>query len=154
MVTSRSCSTRSHRFLVCIAFFLGLTVPAGADIRYEYALGGFDSVAFQVDHRPRVGDETYQVDWGGRLWLFANRGNMAAFKQAPEVYAPQFTGCDPYALAQGVKAQGLPRAFAVHDDRLYLFSLRANRFLFLAAPEEIIGLAHENAEKVDCDRFR
>ncbi|MDD7911940.1 YHS domain-containing (seleno)protein [Pseudovibrio exalbescens] len=139
---------------MCIVLSVAFSGLAAADIRYEYAISGYDPVAFQTRFEPVKGIEKHQLEWGGRLWLFSNIGNKKAFEGAPEVYAPKFAGCDPYSLAQGLRAQGSPRVFALHERSLYIFNSKSHRFLFLSAPEKLIELAQENAERVNCDGFR
>lgn len=94
-------------------------------------LGGFDPVSYFVDREPRVGRSEYEVDWHGAAWRFANEGNMLAFKEAPEVYAPRFAGYCAFQIGRGFPAEGSPYHYVVSGERLYVFASAANRAAFL-----------------------
>ncbi|WP_208995908.1 YHS domain-containing (seleno)protein [Pannonibacter tanglangensis] len=138
--------------LVAVAAPGALARPAYflADPITGYAIGGFDPVAFFVDGRPRMGETRLEYMWKGARWLFVNEGNRAAFEKAPEVYAPQFTGCGAYALAEGYATAGNPAIFAILDNRLYFFHTQVNRFLFLVEFETALADAQANAAKTGC----
>jgi hypothetical protein len=59
-------------------------------------------------------------DWNGASWLFASESNRAAFKAAPETYAPQYGGYCAYTVSQGYTANIDPEAWSIVDGRLYL----------------------------------
>ncbi|MTI44940.1 hypothetical protein JM93_03545 [Roseibium hamelinense] len=136
---------------------LGVISTAGArptifvpDPIAGYAIGGHDPVAYFVDHKPRKGMSQFEFSWGGADWVFVNQGNLAAFKQAPEVYAPLYAGCGGYALSEGYATAGNPFIFALVEDRLVFFHSVVNRFLFLANYEQHLERADENAPKTGC----
>jgi hypothetical protein len=108
------------------------------------ALGGNDPVAFFVDGHPRLGSPDHELDWGGTTWQFLNEGNLDAFKQNPEIYAPRFGGRCAYALSQGLYVEGMPQFFVIHRDRLYLFANAGYRAAFLTNPD---ALADEAARQ-------
>lgn len=120
------------------------------DAMTGYAVGGHDPVAYFIDRRPRRGAPDHELRWADTVWVFVNEGNRAAFEKAPEVYAPYFSGCDPYALAQGGVTQGNPMIFALYDGRLLLFHSEINRFLFLADPQVLDRAAQGNARRLGC----
>ncbi|MDR3374273.1 MAG: YHS domain-containing (seleno)protein [Ancalomicrobiaceae bacterium] len=99
------------------------------------ALGGNDPVAYFVDGMPREGLAEHELDWGGTTWHFANEGNLAAFRQNPEVYAPRFGGRCAFAMSEGLSVEGQPQFFVIHRDRLYLFANAGNRVAFLTDPD-------------------
>jgi YHS domain-containing protein len=103
------------------------------------ALGGNDPVAFFVDGTVRLGNPDHETDWGGTTWHFLNEGNLAAFKQNPEVYAPQFGGRCAYALSQGLLVEGQPQFFLLYRDRLYLFANAGYRAAFLTNPDAFLA---------------
>jgi hypothetical protein len=105
------------------------------------AIGGFDPVAYFVDSKPVLGLEDFEAWQGGVVWRFHNEGNRASFVAHPEVYGPQFGGYDPTDIARGVIVAGNPRFFLVTGDRLYLFSLEANRDAFAADPKHFLAQA-------------
>lgn len=120
------------------------------DVMTGYAVGGHDPVAYFIDRKPRRGVPDHELRWADTVWVFVNEGNRAAFEKAPEVYAPYFSGCDPYALAQGGVTQGNPMIFALYDGRLLLFHSEINRFLFLADPAVLDEAARANARRLGC----
>lgn len=119
-----------------------------------YALSGHDPVAYFVDGFPRKGDRSFVHEWGGAEWVFVNEGNMAAFKNAPETYAPAYAGCGAFALAEGFATAGNPHIFAFVDGRLTLFHSVVNRFLFMVNMDRLSADAAENARKTGCEPQR
>ncbi|WP_068313530.1 YHS domain-containing (seleno)protein [Polycladidibacter hongkongensis] len=99
------------------------------------ALGGVDPVAYFTNRQVLSGSRKHRLIWRNKTWLFVNEGNKRAFQKAPQAYAPVLGGCDVYRLAQGVYTKGLPAIYALYNGRLLLFHARANRYLFLSAPE-------------------
>ncbi len=146
------------RAFICCAWFLEASL-AGAqadglkfdtDLATGYALSGHDPVAYFIDHAPRFGKDTQAFSWEGTTWVFVNEGNRQAFEADPRTYAPQFSGCDPYALASGFATIGNAKIFLVHNTRLYLFHSSTNRFLFMANPEHMLKDAAAHAPAVGC----
>ena len=56
------------------------------------AVKGYDVVAYFTLGVPTRGDSDYSYRWRDATWRFANAGHLAAFKAAPETYAPQYGG--------------------------------------------------------------
>lgn len=98
------------------------------------AIGGFDPVAYFVEHRAVPGLRTLTTVNGGVPWQFTSESNRAAFLDHPETYRPAFGGHDPLMVAGGVPVAGHPHLFAVMEGRLYLFRREENRILFVANP--------------------
>jgi hypothetical protein len=107
------------------------------------ALGGYDPVAYFVDGAPRLGDARLQLDWHGAGWTFVHEGNLGAFRDRPEVYAPVFGGYCAYAVSGGYPGEGSPFHFQIIHDRLYLFASAVNRLAFLEGGEAILARAAE-----------
>jgi YHS domain-containing protein len=84
------------------------------------ALDGYDPVAYFVQGKPLEGKPELTYAWEGATWRFASPENLAAFRQAPERYAPQFGGYCAYAVASGYTAKTTPEAWHVADGKLYL----------------------------------
>lgn len=105
------------------------------------ALGGYDPVAYFLYDRPTPGEPDRQYDWGGTTWLFADEGTLAAFRDAPEVYAPLFGGRDAFAVSQGRPAEGSPQHFVIHGGRLLLFADAASRAAFLLDADRLLAEA-------------
>jgi hypothetical protein len=81
--------------------------------------GGYDPVSYQQDSGPEMGDKGNSLEWKGANWYFANAENRAAFKAAPEKYAPQYGGYCAYAVSKGSTAKGDPTVFTVVDGKVY-----------------------------------
>ncbi|WP_300471322.1 YHS domain-containing (seleno)protein [Breoghania sp.] len=111
------------------------------------AIGGYDPVAYFVDRRPRLGKPHFELLWSQTIWRFVNEGNMAAFKDTPEIYAPQFGGHDARAMVDNSLASGDPSVWAIYHQRLYLFYSPARRFFWLVTPERHIRQAKEKWDK-------
>jgi YHS domain-containing protein len=107
------------------------------------AIEGFDPVAYFVDGKPVQGTAEYEASQAGAVWRFHNEGNRASFLSHPEVYGPQFGGYDPTNVARGVTIAGNPRFFVISAQRLYLFSLEANRDAFAADSERFLREARK-----------
>lgn len=105
------------------------------------ALGGFDPILYFLDNRPGVGDSRWQLDWSGTTWLFRNEGNLAAFRDAPEVYAPLYGGHCAFAVAQGRPAEGSPLHHLIWRGHLLLFADAPSRVAFLTDPDRLFAEA-------------
>ena len=105
------------------------------------AISGFDPVAYFTDKAPKAGRPDLEFPLGGAVWRFRNEGNRAAFADHPEVYAPQFGGYDPVAIARGASVPGHPLFWTVISERLYLFYSEQARDEFLADPGRFIERA-------------
>lgn len=91
------------------------------------ALGGFDPVSYFTHVMPRYGSEEHEYVWKSVTWRFENKGNLAAFKRDPEIYAPQFGGHGSVAIGRGHQTPGNPRIFLVSQGKLYLFYSDLNK---------------------------
>lgn len=112
-----------------------------ADPTTGRALGGYDPVAYFLNGRPTLGDPDHQLDWGGVTWFFRDEGTEAAFRDAPEIYAPLFAGRCAFAVSQGRPAEGSPHYFVVFRGRLLLFADATARAAFLLAPDRLLAEA-------------
>lgn len=112
-----------------------------ADRTTGLALGGFDPVAYFLDGRAVEGAPAHELDWGGTTWRFADEGSLAAFRDAPEVYAPLYGGRCAFAVAAGRPTEGSPIHFLIWHDRLLLFADAVSRAAFLADPDRLFAEA-------------
>ena len=90
--------------------------PLASDV----AVGGYDAVAYFRDGAPTPGSAMFEYDYKGAKWRFASAINLAAFKAAPETYAPQFGGYCAWAVSQGYTAKGDPKVWKIVGGKLYL----------------------------------
>ncbi len=105
------------------------------------ALGGYDPVAYFFGNGPRLGSRDHQYDWSGTTWQFVDVGSLAAFRDAPEVYAPRFGGRCAFAVANGRPTEGSPRHWLIVDGRLLLFADTVSRAAFLQDPGRLLAEA-------------
>ena len=113
-----------------------------------FAAQGNDPVAYFVERELRPGRPEFEAMWGEAAWRFANAGNKDAFLRDPLVYAPNFGGHCPVALAKGYPAEGDPRIWAIHDNRLYFFYSQENLQAFVADPDGIVAEAQQTWDKL------
>ena len=84
------------------------------------AIRGYDAVAYFTEGKPVEGKSAFQADWMGASWRFSSQANLELFKAAPESYAPQYGGYCAYAVSKGYTASIDPKAWTIHDGKLYL----------------------------------
>ncbi len=100
------------------------------------AIGGFDPVAYFVDHRPVQGNVSHLLVQDGIAWHFQSESNLAAFQESPETYRPVFGGYDPVMVASGLPVAGYPHSLPSWTDastssgnrRIAISSSRMPRF--------------------------
>lgn len=102
-----------------------------------FALAGYDPVAYFVEGEPVAGNGDHELAWKGVVWRFANIGNLEAFRDAPDIYAPQFGGYGALAVARGYAAQASPRIWVIHDQKLYFFATPVSRAAWLKLPDQL-----------------
>ncbi|TBW37373.1 hypothetical protein EYW49_11460 [Siculibacillus lacustris] len=112
-----------------------------ADAFTGLALGGYDPVAYFLEGKPVLGRPENELDWGGTTWRFTGPGNLAAFRDSPEVYAPRFAGYCVFAVSQGRPTEGSPLVPLLWHGRLLLFADPLSRVAFLADPDRLIAEA-------------
>ncbi len=108
-----------------------------------FAIGGFDPLTYFTTRRPKQGSSEYEYDWQGVTWRFVNQGNRTAFIKHPEIYAPQFGGYDAYAMTEGKMVEGNPNIWMKQKQRIYMFSSRKNRALWMIRRDDKIAIAKD-----------
>jgi YHS domain-containing protein len=123
---------RSYRFIACLSIILLAIAPlprvSGAEAvpvdpvnkRDGIALKGYDPVAYFTSGRPTEGSAQYSMEWKGGIYRFSSPENLAAFRENPEKYAPQYGGYCAYAMSLDRIADIDPTKWAIIDGRLYL----------------------------------
>lgn len=119
-----------------------------SDASTGFAIGGFDPIAYFTDRRAVEGRQDCEWEWRGVTWRFANSGNLAAFREHPEIYVPEFGGYGAMTIARGYTAPGNPRIWALRNDRLYLFYSAEDQRLWQEDPDRWIDLANKNWPKL------
>ncbi|WP_265499397.1 YHS domain-containing (seleno)protein [Paracoccus beibuensis] len=127
-----------RRFALALLLSILPVLPAAAQ---DWALGGFDPVAYVTAGRAMPGRSDIATMWRGKLWHFASEDNRARFEADPRAYAPRLGGMCPLSIIDGHPQPGDPRRFLVHEGGLYLFrSAEVEREVRLN-PREILGRA-------------
>ena len=112
------------------------------------ALDGYDPVSYFINDQPIPGQARFEYRWAGVVWRFENAGNMAAFKDAPEVYSPRYGGHGALAVSRGFTAEGRSMIWAIFEDRLYLFHSPANRAIWADNPRKFLDSAAQHWPKL------
>ncbi len=95
--------------------------------RGEYAINGYDSVAYHLEMKPVKGDSDFTTQWNGATWRFKSAANQDLFTADPERWAPKYGGYCAWAVSNDYLASTDPKAWSVVGDRLYLNYSRSIR---------------------------
>ncbi len=95
--------------------------------RGEFAINGYDAVAYHKEQKPVKGDDKFTVQWNGATWRFASDENRNLFESDPERWAPRYGGYCAWAVSNNYTAKTDPDAWSIVDDRLYLNYSRSVR---------------------------
>jgi hypothetical protein len=125
-----------------------LPAPFVTDPQTGLAIDGFDPVAYFTGDGAVQGRAELEYQAAGVTWRFRNEGNRAAFIEHPEIYAPQFGGYDPIAIARGVSVPGHPLTWIVSQQRLFLFYDAKARAEFIGSPPNAITAARRHWPQV------
>ncbi|MBK5945398.1 hypothetical protein CCR83_02790 [Rhodobacter veldkampii DSM 11550] len=130
--------------LAVAVFAVGLTLAlAGQPLRADppahenWAVAGYDPVAYFTQGVPQPGLRAYALKWRGAIWLFATPESRAAFEADPAAYLPQFGGHCVVSVSDGHPAPGDPRLFVIRDGRLYLLGSAEAKARLAAQPDVI-----------------
>lgn len=111
---------------------------------WEYAVGGYDTVAYHTEGKPVEGKNEFTTEYKGVAWRFASQENLDMFKADPDKYRPQYGGYCSYAVAKGSTAKGEPDVWHIHEGKLYLNVSRSVQRRWLQDVEGYITKADEN----------
>lgn len=116
--------------LVVLAFFsfssfaldFNYTKQGFWDEGNEYAVQGYDPVAYFTQDKAVKGSEDFKLDdYKGAPILFSSQQNLDLFKENPSKYAPQYGGYCAWRLAQdGEGVYGDPTLWTIVKGKLYL----------------------------------
>ncbi len=123
---------RTAVVVICLAALSIGTVFAAEDPvftgRGDFAINGYDSVAYHLDMKPVKGDSDITTEWNGAVWRFKSAENRDLFASDPERWAPKYGGYCAWAVSHNYTAKTDPDAWSIVDDRLYLnFNKRIQR---------------------------
>ncbi|MEO0543810.1 MAG: YHS domain-containing (seleno)protein [Pseudomonadota bacterium] len=93
---------------------------AKINLEGEFAVEGYDVVAYQTQDAAVKGSEEFQAIYDGATYLFSSNENLETFAENPGRYVPQYGGFCAFAVANGYVAPVDPEAYTVVADSLYL----------------------------------
>lgn len=125
-----------------LAASTAFTIHAQSGQRWYYhmdttnvALQGYDVVAYFTDNTATRGSNTHESVYKDVRYHFATADHKARFDKNPDQYLPQYGGwcayfagvpeSNPFGIAQGRFVPD-PTSFAIHEDKLYLFTQAPN----------------------------
>ena len=114
-----------------------LTLPLSA-FAGDWALGGFDPVAYVTQERAVPGRGDIVTTWRGREYHFSSEANRALFEANPRAYTPGFDGLCVVALTEGRSEPGDPRQFVTIGQRVYFVGSEGRRAELLSHPRDTL----------------
>ncbi len=118
-----------------LVLLLALPLPALAG---DWALGGFDPVAYVTQDTAVPGRGDIVTTWRGREYHFASEANRALFEANPRAYTPGFDGLCVVALTEGRSEPGDPRQFVTIGQRVYFVGSEVRRRELLSHPRDML----------------
>ena len=86
----------------------------------KLAVSGYDPVAYFIEKTAKKGSKKHTHVYMDAEYRFASKENLAAFKEDPEAYLPQYGGYCAWAVANGYTYRASPKHWSVVDGKLYL----------------------------------
>ncbi len=128
----------AHHRAICTAFALFILLAFSTTFTYaaedpvftgkgDFAINGYDSVAYHLEMKHVKGDSDFTAEWNGAVWRFKNAENRDQFQSDPERWAPKYGGYCAWAVSNNYTAKTDPKAWSIVDDRLYLNYSRSVR---------------------------
>ncbi|MFD1794906.1 hypothetical protein FQV27_05525 [Paracoccus aurantiacus] len=123
-----------------IAALLALPLPAFAQ---DWALSGYDPVAYVTQEKAVSGRAEIVTNWRGREYHFASEANRALFEANPRAYTPGFDGLCVVALTEGRSEPGDPRQFVTIGQRVYFVGSANRKQELLSHPRDMLMKAKD-----------
>ncbi len=98
----------------------GAQVVGEVNVNDDYAVHGYDVVAYFTVSAPTEGDDRFTAEHQGAQYRFASAENRDRFNGDPAKYAPQYGGFCAFGASVGRKFDGDPHAWRIIDGKLYL----------------------------------
>lgn len=135
---------RAFVLLSAAAAFARPAFAKGAGVstnRSGVAIQGYDTRAYWSEGKPKVGDETFVVEWQGVPWRFASQADADAFAADPASFAPKFGGFCTRAMSLKKVVDGDPEVWRIFEKSLYLFARPVGGEVFDKGQTEMIAKA-------------
>jgi hypothetical protein len=107
------------------------------------ALFGYDPVAYWTEGAAVKGSDQFEWEWQGLTWQFRHEGNLKAFQDRPDLYAPAFGGYCLVGLSEGYFSPGYPQIWMIDNNTLLLFYSHAQKEIYLSNKNLYIRRANE-----------
>ena len=108
------------------------------------AIKGYDPVAYFTIGHPVKGGPDIEYVWKDAHWRFSTQEDRDAFIKDPDKFSPQYGGYCAFGVSVNVLADIDPEAWAIMDEKLYLFHRLASLDKFKTATAENISNANAN----------
>lgn len=105
--------------VMLIAFFTANAQKSEVFVSSGNAIKGYDPVAFFKEAKAVKGNDSLSYNYKNATWLFASAENLAAFKNNPAMYEPQYGGYCAYGTANGYKAPTQTETWTIVNGKLY-----------------------------------
>jgi len=84
-------------------------------------MDGFDLVSYW-NGEPQCDSSDFTFLLDDVTYWFATEENLEQFRENPEKYIPRYGGYCAVGMSENRQRKVDPNSYAIHDDRLYLFS--------------------------------
>jgi YHS domain-containing protein len=85
------------------------------------AIDGYDLVSYFQTGKPQKGNSSFKHVYQNITYYFVDQNNLAAFKENPGKYLPQYEGFCALGVSYGKKISIDPLTYKIIDNKLYLF---------------------------------
>jgi len=124
MLTNKKLFTTLFAMIISAGLVTAQTAAAAETFynvdKMGVAIKGYDPVAYFTMSKPVMGKMGFDGMYKGATWKFSSVQNRDMFLNNPEKYAPLYGGYCAYGVAVGALYDIDPRAWTVHEGRLYL----------------------------------
>lgn len=134
--------TRIRSLIAVSAVLSALSLPLAVAAQ-DWALGGFDPVAYVTRDAAIPGQGDISTTWRGKQYHFASEENRALFEANPRAYTPGFDGFCVVALSEGRSEPGDPQQFVTIGQRVYLVGSVARKQALMEHPRELLMKAKD-----------
>lgn len=138
-------------FITCMLLLATITANAQKSAIFctgGKAIKGYDPVAFFKEAKPVKGTDSLSYTYQDAVWLFSSDENLAAFKENPTKYMPQYGGYCAYGMADGHKAPTQTDTWTIVDGKLYFNYNAKVKEMWLKQQNDFIEKADVNWPKL------